>query len=118
MADIRVLIVDDEKDYCLAFKSFLKSKGIEADVAFDGDSAKALIESSTYNFIFFDFNMPGIAGVDLAKIIKEHNPQAKKILVTGYDLVDEKFKGLLELDALIRKPVKVNDLYSLIKDRQ
>lgn len=114
---IRVLIVDDEKDFGLAFRDFLKSKGIEVDLAFDGDSAKKLIESASYDFIFFDFNMPGLTGIDLPAIIKRHSPQAKKIMVTGYDLVDEKFKGLLELDALIKKPVKISDLYNLIEGK-
>ncbi|MBU2540834.1 MAG: response regulator [Candidatus Omnitrophica bacterium] len=115
MSEIRVLIVDDEKDFCLSFKDFLKSKAITADVAFDGDSARHLIESNTYSIIFFDYNMPGITGIDLPKIIKEHSPDAKKILVTGYDLVDAKLKELLGLDALLRKPVKLADLYRFIE---
>ena len=117
MAGTRVLIVDDEKDFCFAFRDFLKNKGIDVDVALDGDSAKTLIESVSYDFIFFDFNMPGLTGIDLPAIIKRHSPQAKKIMVTGYDLVDEKFKSLLELDALIKKPVKLLDLYNLIVSR-
>lgn len=115
---MRILIVDDEKDFCLSFKGFLKAKGIEADIAFDGDQAKEFITSVAYDFIFFDFNMPGISGIDLPRIIKEHNAKAKKILVTGYDLVDEKFKNLLELDALVRKPVKLQDLYAIIAPGQ
>ena len=115
---MRVLIVDDEKDFCLSFKNFLKAKGIAADIAFDGDSAKEFITTGAYDFIFFDFNMPGISGIDLPRIIKAHNSKAKKILVTGYDLVDEKFKNLLELDALVRKPVKLENLYAIIVPSQ
>jgi DNA-binding NtrC family response regulator len=118
MASPRVLIVDDEKDFCLAFRDFLKTKGIASDIAFDGNSAKHLVESARYDFIFFDFNMPGITGVDLAGIIKAHNPKAKKILITGYDLVDEKFKNVLELDALLKKPVKLSDLFKIIEKSQ
>ncbi len=115
MSNIKVLIVDDEKDFCFSFRDFLKIKGISADIALDGDAAKHSIESKTYDFIFFDFNMPGITGIDLPGVIKKHNPKAKKILVTGYDLVDDKFKNLLELDALIKKPVNLKELYKIIK---
>ncbi len=118
MQNMRVLIVDDEKDFCFSFQSFLKGKGITADIAFDGDAAKEFITSKAYDFIFFDFNMPGISGIDLPRIIKAHNAKAKKILVTGYDLVDEKFKSLLELDALVRKPVKLDDLFAIITQSQ
>lgn len=115
MKELRVLIVDDEKDFCLGFRDFLKGKGIAVDVAFDGDAAKTFIETVVYGFIFFDFNMPGISGINLPQIINKHNPAAKKIMVTGYDLVEENLKGLLKLDALIRKPVKLSELYKLIE---
>ncbi|MEW6009360.1 MAG: response regulator [Candidatus Omnitrophota bacterium] len=118
MPNISVLIVDDEKDFCFSFRDFLKMKGITADIALDGDAAKSKIESKTYDFIFFDFNMPGITGIDLPGIIKKNNPKAKRILVSGYDLVDEKFKNLLELDALIKKPVKLEALYEIIKGKK
>jgi DNA-binding NtrC family response regulator len=115
MLDKKVLIVDDEKDFCFSFRDFLKNKGIRADVALDGDQARNLIELNTYDFIFFDFNMPGITGIELPKIIKKHNANAKKFLVTGYDLVDEKFEKLLELDGLIRKPANLEQLYNIIQ---
>ncbi|MFH1202311.1 MAG: response regulator [Candidatus Omnitrophota bacterium] len=112
---IAVLIVDDEKDICNSFKNYLEKREIIVDIALDGDRAKDLITTKTYDYIFFDFNLPGIPGIELPGIIKTHNPNAKKFMITGYDLVTDKFPQYLELDGMFRKPLSLEDLYKVIE---
>lgn len=110
----RILIVDDEKDCCEFFKEYLESRNHVVETANDGTGAKALLEQNKYDFIFFDCNMPEVSGVELVKVIKEKNPGAKKIMISGYDLVNEDFAKDLGVDLFLTKPISLKDIEQVI----
>lgn len=112
----KVLIVDDEKDYCDAFKRYLTKHNHEVDAVYDGFDAVCLLKNKTYDYIFFDCNMPSVSGVELVEVIKLRNPQAKKIMVTGYDLLNERFLKVIGVDLLISKPVDIKTVADIIQD--
>jgi len=106
----KVLVVDDEKRYCELFDDFLSKRGYRVDLAYDGLEAKHLLKDNKYDYIFFDCNMPGFSGIDLYNVIKEKNPQAKKIMISGYDLINEDFTKFLAIDAFLSKPISLDDI--------
>ena len=112
----RILVVDDEKEYCDFFNNYLMSRGCIVDIAYDGLSAKDMITAKKYDYIFFDCNMPEMSGVELIKVIKERNPGARKVMISGYDLIDEDFVKNMECDAFLSKPISLEKIKELVKD--
>lgn len=112
----KILIVDDETDCCDFFKNYFTRRNFYVDLAYDGLQAKHLLEDYRYDYIFFDCNMPGLSGVELSKVIIENNPQAKKIMISGYALIKEDFAQYLGIDAFLRKPITFEDIEKIMKN--
>ena len=111
----RILIVDDEKECCELFRDFFTKKGYIVDMAYDGPEAKDLLERKRYGIIFVDCHMPDMSGVELIKIIKEKNPKALKIMISGYGAINEDFAKSLGVDIFLDKPISFETLRGIIE---
>ena len=111
----KILVVDDEKDCCEFLREYLAKHGYDVDVAHNGSEAKNLLERNKYGYIFFDCNMPEMNGVELVKVIDEKNPEAKKIMISGYETINEEFARELGIDVFLSKPVSLKDIERTVK---
>lgn len=85
---MRVLIVDDEKHVREGIKLLgaWEQNGIqEIYEAENGEEATQLIQKYRPEIIFSDMKMPRMDGTQLLEWMKENQPNAKTIVVTGYD---------------------------------
>ena len=112
----KILVVDDEKEVCGFLKDYLDKRGFVVDLAFDGLRAKDRLESETYDYVFFDCNMPELSGVELIKIIHDKNPGAKAIMVSGYDLINEDFSRNLGVDIFLTKPISLEAVKEIVEN--
>lgn len=80
----KVLIIDDEKDFCLLFKTYLIKKGCEAFVANSLAEGFQMLESVQPDVIFLDNNLPDGYGWDKADGITEEYPSVKINLISAY----------------------------------
>jgi two-component system chemotaxis response regulator CheY len=75
---IRILIVDDFSTMRRIVKNLLNDLGFtntaEAD---DGTTALVELQKSKFDFVVTDWNMPGMAGIDLLKAIRADESLAK-----------------------------------------
>ena len=56
--------------------------------AYSGEEALELLkrpEMADIKLILTDINMPGMSGIDLLRILKEHSPKLPVIIITAYD---------------------------------
>ncbi|MGL5343097.1 MAG: chemotaxis response regulator CheY [Plesiomonas sp.] len=69
--EIKILIVDDFSTMRRIIKNLLRDLGFnnthEAD---DGTSALPMLRSGSFDFVVTDWNMPGMQGIDLLKVIR------------------------------------------------
>ncbi len=110
MAKKKILVVDDEKDCCDFFEDYFSKRNCPIDVAYDGPKAKELLSNNTYDFVFFDCNMPVLSGIDLIKIIDEKNPKAKKIMISGYVFISRELAIAAGVDLFLNKPLSIKDI--------
>lgn len=80
----KVLIIDDEKDFCLLFKTYLLKKGFEAFVANSLAEGFEMIKTVQPDIIFLDNNLPDGYGWDKAGKISRENPSLKINLISAY----------------------------------
>ncbi len=117
MKSMKVLLVDDEEDFVTALAERLQLRGIEAQIATDGETALALIETSPPQVVVLDVMMPGLGGADVLKRIKARHPQIPVILLTGHGSIREGTDGLRQgaYDYLV-KPIDIEELISKMQD--
>lgn len=85
MAAGRVLIADDEEDVRLLLRLWVPKK-TSADVvgeAADGDEALDLWKSLRPDVVVLDDQMPGMAGEQVARRIKDEDATVRVIIFTG-----------------------------------
>ncbi len=80
----RALIVDDDQGTAQAIQRVLRRAGFETQVAFDGFSAGARMESFAPDVMTLDLRMPGLGGLEVLGFVRSHpRLQAIKILVVS-----------------------------------
>lgn len=80
---MRVLVVDDEPAFSEPLAERLALRGYETATAQDADTALAELARGPRDLIFLDVGLPGMDGVDLLKILREHYPQTDVVMLSG-----------------------------------
>jgi two-component system alkaline phosphatase synthesis response regulator PhoP len=120
----KVLVVDDDVDFCEATKLLLDSKGYDVVLAYDGKEGLEKMRAEEPDLVILDVMMPEMNGYDVCVVIKA-DPALKKtpvILLTAVD--QDLFKttytqamGLMtEADDYMAKPVEPQDLVKRVED--
>jgi DNA-binding NtrC family response regulator len=112
---IRVLIVDDEYQLLEAFKKKLSKEGMQVFTASNGQEAAAVIKQETLDIGLFDIKLPDTDGVELLEKLREIQPTAEVIMLTGYASVDTAIRSMkLGAYDYLTKPVKLSELHTVI----
>lgn len=84
---IRVLVVDDHPLVRQGVRSLLSNYPDLALVgeAADAPSALRLAETTTPDVILLDIRMPGMGGVETARLLSRQHPSAKILMLTSFD---------------------------------
>jgi len=71
MSKKSVLIVDDGSSNRLFIKSFMITKGFDAETAADGMEGLALAKERHFDLIFSDIEMPNMNGIEFLEAVKK-----------------------------------------------
>ena len=116
-----VLIVDDEPDVLLTYRSFLEEAGYNVEAFSDPqESLKRFAEhaSSYYDLVILDIRMPGVNGLQLYSRMKAIDPEIKIIFLSALDAAEELLSilpGVRNKDTFIRKPVDLRMFINTVK---
>ena len=84
-----VLCVDDDQMILDITKLALESVGYRVLTANDGRDAIKTFMEEPVSAVVLDYEMPGLNGTDLAKVMKRLDPDVPKLLFTGSSLPTE-----------------------------
>ncbi|MBV1883805.1 MAG: chemotaxis response regulator CheY [Pseudomonadales bacterium] len=69
--NMKILIVDDFSTMRRIIKNLLRDLGyVNTDEADDGNTALPMLQSTSFDFLITDWNMPGMTGIDLLKAVR------------------------------------------------
>jgi len=107
----KILVVDDEPTVRTAIANYLKTFAFEVLEAEDGEIAKEILSSGPLDLVITDVAMPRFDGIQLLSYVKEHNPNAEVIVITGYGTIEMAVE-VMRRGAFIflQKPIKLPDL--------
>ena len=81
---IKILIVDDERDFLETMGFWLKSKGYIVDMADNGKTAIEKIKQDVPDVVFLDVVMPEMDGIETLREIRKVNPDLSVVMVTAH----------------------------------
>lgn len=115
----RILIIDDEKDFCRLVKMNLELTGdFEVDIATNGKRGIFLAKKTKPDLILLDILMPGMDGFEILERLKKDETTMEipvaVLTAKGNKASKIKASGLYEL--YITKPIGTNDLKTKIEE--
>jgi len=116
----RILLVEDSFTTRELERSIFEASGYEVDVAVDGAEALAKLESSRFDLVVTDVQMPRIDGFELTAKIRgdERFSRLPVVIVTSLEREEEKRKGIeVGADAYVTKSVFNQDTLLEIVER-
>lgn len=84
----RILFVDDEENLRFLFLKVFEEQGYDLDTAANFTEAITKMKESPFDVVISDITMPGKSGLELLHDIKEANPEANVVLITGNPTVE------------------------------
>lgn len=80
----RLLLLDDEPSILKALKRTIRIPDCTVDIFERPEDAVAALGIHSYSLIMSDYRMPRMDGVSFLKIAKERQPEAIRIILSGY----------------------------------
>jgi CheY-like chemotaxis protein len=119
MADIKILLVDDDETQNTIMRSLLEPEGFDITVAVSVAEALKLISSERYDVLLSDLHMPGAAdGLTVISAMRHLNPNAIAILLTGFPEMGVAAQAILrQADEIMIKGTDLMELFGSIKRR-
>ena len=117
MANIRVLLVDDEEKYLAAQVKRLELRQIDVRGATRGREALDILDQAPIDVVVLDVKMPDMGGLEVLKEFKDKQLPCEVVLLTGYASIDVAVQGM-ELGAFdyAMKPIDLDELLHKIED--
>ena len=113
--DIKILLVDDEKQFVDTLAERLAMRGFSARVAYDGPQALKAVEEPT-DVIVLDLRMPGMDGFEVLRSVKKSNPQVQVIILTGHGGdAEEQTAYRMGAYNFLKKPMDIDELLNSIR---
>ena len=89
-----ILVIDDEESMRDSCQQTLSRDGNRVEVAEDGSRGLAMLERESFDLVILDLKMPGLSGMEVLKKIRERDPEAMVIVITGYATIESAVEAM------------------------
>jgi CheY-like chemotaxis protein len=79
-----VLVVDDDHELCMSLWDLLRDGGYRVSLAHDGRGAADQLSDTRFKVVLIDLRIPGGDGGDVLRMVRDGNPHARTIVITGH----------------------------------
>jgi DNA-binding NtrC family response regulator len=113
-----VLVVDDDRDLCSNLWDLLRERGVRVCLSHDEDTAKQMLSWREYGVALIDMKLPKGDGRGVFRLVREANPNARTVLITGHrGETEEQVARLLQegANSVCYKPFDVAKLLETIE---
>ncbi len=102
----QVLVIDDDAVVGRSFDRVLSGIGYEVSTALTGEDGLKNMETTAYDVVFTDINMPGMDGLEVTERIKAKCPWTPVVVITGYGTEENEAEAsVLGVSGFVHKPL-------------
>jgi CheY-like chemotaxis protein len=110
---LNMLVVEDNLDAQYLVCEMLRAIGHEVDAVSNGEAALERLAEGSYNVLFTDVSLPGISGLEVARIAVARRPGLHVIFASGYSST---LTQQLDFPAdAIQKPYDIEQLQAILE---
>jgi DNA-binding response OmpR family regulator len=115
--DAHILIVDDEPNVRLVFRTALESAGYSVTTAEDGEKALTWLEDAPFDLVLLDLLMPGVGGMEALERLREAGHEVPVVIVTAHGDVPHAVQAM-KLGAIdfLAKPLSPETLRTVVAE--
>ena len=118
LKDKRILIVDDDMRNSFALSKLLSDKGVNVQIAANGEDALELLDHEVIDLVLMDIMMPGIDGYEAIRRIRKQ-PKFNNLPIlalTAKAMKGDKEKCLAAgANDYLSKPIDIDRLFSMLR---
>ncbi len=112
----KILVVEDYEDLAGLIKGRLESENDTVAAVGDGVEAARLLDSTSFDLIILDWNLPGMSGLEVCRRYRAGGGSAPILMLTSRNTVDEKEAGLdAGADDYLVKPFHPRELMARVR---
>lgn len=116
VADMKILVVEDEPKLASFVRKGLEEQACEVDVAFDGQVGRNMALNNLYDVIIMDINLPKMNGFDVVQSIRQEQNRTPVLMLTAMGSVDDKLTGFeAGADDYLVKPFEFRELMARLR---
>lgn len=116
MEKIKILLVDDEKEFVETLSERIRMREHNSDVALNGEQALKKMDNDIPDVVVLDLKMPGMDGMEVLRRIRKAYPKVQVIMLTGHGSErDEEEARKLGVFDYLQKPVEIETLMKKVK---
>jgi CheY-like chemotaxis protein len=113
-----LLVVDDDPDLCANLGDLLRDRGYRVSLAHTIREAGEQLRDTAFTAVLIDMKLPCGDGGEVFRLVREVNPEARTVLITGHRAeLEERVRQVLAegADAVCYKPFDVGLLLTTIE---
>jgi len=115
----RVLLLDDSQDLVSYYSLVLRQAGIHTEVLIEPSGIFDKLENFKPELILLDFHLPGITGLEIAQVIRQHQTHFSTpiVFLSSESDRDIQLTALQQGDDFLKKPIPDSHLVSAATSR-
>jgi len=108
---MNVIIIDDNRNFRVMLKTFLSENNYTVFEASNSDEALSTIRENPIDLALLDLKLGSENGIELLKLLREHQPLLPIILMTAYATIETAVTAIkLGANDYIQKPINLDML--------
>jgi DNA-binding NtrC family response regulator len=111
-----VLLVEDERAVARGLEMVMHEEGYEVDLADTGRGALDKCRKDEFDLVVADLRLPDIDGMDVVQHVREKQPRARVVIITGYPSVSSAVQAVkMGVSDYLRKPFTDDEFKTTVK---
>ncbi len=116
MSDMRILVIEDDREAAVYLGKALKEAGHVADHAADGDEGWQMAQDSGYDVLVVDRMLPKRDGLSIVEELRRSGDQTPVLILSALGQVDDRVTGLRAGgDDYLAKPYAFSELLARVE---
>ncbi len=110
----KILIIDDEIDFCIIMKGYFEKKNYEVNLAYTLQKGLFLVDEKKPDILFLDNNLPDGQGWQYVEQIVEKNPHLTIYLISAHQ-TKSNFSSPVKNITVWEKPISLQLLNNVFQ---